>query len=359
MYRIFPISHNYYLSKLIFSPDASKPSRILVGKEVYNAEEYSTCVAPLRRNWPSPLLRFSIFDETPHKVPGSTAENSRETPSPLPFMAIPPPPVVMPPTNMPFPPPRIPSFDTQAAHDFLSFNSTHPPLLSQSRPLPRFEYPSSPPVLPSFSPPPPIIFPSPPSLPNLSPILPQATSPQSCCSVAKGKSEMETLLTSFKKDLDRIMRNTFGSEYNPTAEVDTSDRQTPIVSTLSTAACPATSQASYNPTYVSTEAPSLHWCFICRNECSGGWYGCVKCPWHIIVRILFCPKSCALLIYLPVSKLCLAIGCYTHVELWTDSRCPTAWIRCNCAFNCRYTTSRGSSRSHAVYKTFANYWCQA
>ncbi|KAG2739852.1 hypothetical protein P692DRAFT_20881565 [Suillus brevipes Sb2] len=95
LYRIFPISHNHYLSQLIFSPDASKASRILIGKAVHNAEEYNTRIAPLHRRWPNALLRFSIFDETPHKVPSATAEDSREASSPLSFMAIPPPPVLL------------------------------------------------------------------------------------------------------------------------------------------------------------------------------------------------------------------------------------------------------------------------
>ncbi|KAG2160021.1 uncharacterized protein EDB93DRAFT_1324500 [Suillus bovinus] len=279
LYRIFPISHNYYLSKLIFSPDASQPSRILIGKEVHNAEEYSTRIAPLRRRWPNPLLRFSIFDETPHKAPSATVEDSREVSAPLSFMAIPPPPTLMPTLA---PPNLVPtkSFDTRF-QEFLSFKAAHPPPPS-SRPLPTLERSSTltSQISPSFTPPPPIIFqephrhPSSPSLPSLSP---RAASPKPCCSITKGKSEMETLLISFRQDIDRIILDTFG-QCNASAQVDTSHRQTPLGSGISNEAH-TSSEASCN---TSTESTSSHWCFVCRNEFSGSWYGCVKCPWHYV-----------------------------------------------------------------------------
>lgn len=98
---------------------------------------------------------------------------------------------------------------------------------------------------------------------------------------------METLLASFKKDLDRIMLNTFGSEYNPTAEVNASDRRTPVNAGTSDEAPPASLDALCNPAYVSKEPPSSHWCFVCRNEFSGSWYGCVKCPWHFVCPSCF------------------------------------------------------------------------
>ncbi|KAI0673673.1 hypothetical protein C8Q78DRAFT_967789 [Trametes maxima] len=70
LYRVFPLSHSFYLSKLLFS-HRNTPTRVLVGKEVHSAEEYARHVAPyLGRSWPGALLRFSVFDETPHKSPG-------------------------------------------------------------------------------------------------------------------------------------------------------------------------------------------------------------------------------------------------------------------------------------------------
>nr|VWO94379.1 N/A [Ganoderma boninense] len=68
LYRVFPISHSFYLSKLLFSPNSSSSARLLIGKEVHSAEEYNHHVAPYQgRSWPGALLRFSVFDETPHK----------------------------------------------------------------------------------------------------------------------------------------------------------------------------------------------------------------------------------------------------------------------------------------------------
>jgi next-to-BRCA1 protein 1 len=93
---------------------------------------------------------------------------------------------------------------------------------------------------------------------------------------------METLLTSFRKDIDRIMLNTFG-ECN--ASVDTSHRQTHFVGGIANETPHASSEALGNTIDVSTAPPSS--CFVCRNEFSGTWYGCVKCPWHYIVRFSF------------------------------------------------------------------------
>ncbi|KAI0652399.1 hypothetical protein C8Q79DRAFT_1081591 [Trametes meyenii] len=69
LYRVFPLSHSFYLSKLLFTHH-NTPTRVLVGKEVHSAEEYARHVAPyLGRSWPGALLRFSVYDETPHKSP--------------------------------------------------------------------------------------------------------------------------------------------------------------------------------------------------------------------------------------------------------------------------------------------------
>ncbi|CCM03800.1 uncharacterized protein FIBRA_05948 [Fibroporia radiculosa] len=75
LYRIFPISHSFYLSKLLFSPNSpSHSQRILIGMEAHNAEEYESHVAPYRgRSWPGALLKFSVYDETPHKSPGTSS----------------------------------------------------------------------------------------------------------------------------------------------------------------------------------------------------------------------------------------------------------------------------------------------
>uniref|UniRef100_A0A8H8CQ89 ZZ-type domain-containing protein n=1 Tax=Psilocybe cubensis TaxID=181762 RepID=A0A8H8CQ89_PSICU len=59
----FSLSNNVYYSKLLFSPDAAQPSRILIGKEVHNAYEYNKCIRQFRnRSWPHAMLRFTIID---------------------------------------------------------------------------------------------------------------------------------------------------------------------------------------------------------------------------------------------------------------------------------------------------------
>ncbi|KAI0778720.1 hypothetical protein BD413DRAFT_116175 [Trametes elegans] len=82
LYRVFPISHSFYLSKLLLSLDGSSTC-ILIGKEVHSAEEYGRHVAPYRgRLRPGALLRFSVFDETPHKSPRMASSLSLAESSP-------------------------------------------------------------------------------------------------------------------------------------------------------------------------------------------------------------------------------------------------------------------------------------
>ncbi|TFK56841.1 hypothetical protein OE88DRAFT_1730284 [Heliocybe sulcata] len=81
LYRVFPISQSYYLSKLLFSPSPTSPNaRILLSKEVHNAEDYERAIRQFQgRSWPDALLRFTVFDETPHKPAirgsGNSAQN--------------------------------------------------------------------------------------------------------------------------------------------------------------------------------------------------------------------------------------------------------------------------------------------
>ncbi|EPQ60265.1 hypothetical protein GLOTRDRAFT_134979 [Gloeophyllum trabeum ATCC 11539] len=69
LYRVFPISQSYYLSKLLFAPQPAFPnSRILLSKEVHNAEQYERAIQQYNgRPLPGALLRFTVFDDTPHK----------------------------------------------------------------------------------------------------------------------------------------------------------------------------------------------------------------------------------------------------------------------------------------------------
>ncbi|KAI0274799.1 hypothetical protein BC834DRAFT_1037443 [Gloeopeniophorella convolvens] len=80
LYRVFPISNSYYLSRLLFTQSPNAPfARILIGMEAHSEEEYERHVRPFRgREWPGALLRFSVFDETPHKVPTTAASQPEE-----------------------------------------------------------------------------------------------------------------------------------------------------------------------------------------------------------------------------------------------------------------------------------------
>ncbi|KAF9270698.1 hypothetical protein L218DRAFT_983139 [Marasmius fiardii PR-910] len=123
LYRVFPISHNYYLSKLLFSPDSK--SRILLAREIHGEEDYGKALSAqtgTKSLWTNPLLKFFVYDETPHKlpalpspfttttsstistasttpvastfVPGPTPSNGTGVFSPFSFSLIPPPPII-------------------------------------------------------------------------------------------------------------------------------------------------------------------------------------------------------------------------------------------------------------------------
>ncbi|KAI0699389.1 hypothetical protein C8T65DRAFT_581265 [Cerioporus squamosus] len=88
LYRVFPISHSFYLSRLLFSPNTASFGRISIGKEVHSASDYDSHVAPyLGRSWPGALLRFTVVDETPRKavrmpsnaVPSAFGDTASET----------------------------------------------------------------------------------------------------------------------------------------------------------------------------------------------------------------------------------------------------------------------------------------
>ena len=72
LYRVFPINNSYYLTRLLYSPNADTSARILIASEVHSSDQYSDAVkAHSGRVYPNALLRFSVFDDTPHKTPNS------------------------------------------------------------------------------------------------------------------------------------------------------------------------------------------------------------------------------------------------------------------------------------------------
>ncbi|KAJ3521148.1 hypothetical protein NMY22_g12431 [Coprinellus aureogranulatus] len=73
LYRVFPINNNYYLTRLLYSPNADAPGRVLIASEVHTKEQYTNAVkAHSGRVHPNALLRFSVYDDTPHKQPAAT-----------------------------------------------------------------------------------------------------------------------------------------------------------------------------------------------------------------------------------------------------------------------------------------------
>ncbi|KAH7914718.1 hypothetical protein BJ138DRAFT_999464 [Hygrophoropsis aurantiaca] len=258
LYRVFPISHNYYFSKLLFSPDASKASRILIGKEVHSAEEYNTCVTPLRRSWPNALLRFSIFDETPHKVPGAASDRLR-----------------VPGSFTPVVPPNALSggrklnshsnaFATEALRSVLPSHIPPPPIILSAAPFQSTQFSSR------FDP----------NTTNSS--IQSRKSPQlHCCSVEKGKSEIASLVQNFKGDLDRILQQALG----PQSNCDTNSLHDSSVTQTPKASPPQLE--SYQPVYIPSSVNPHNWCFVCRTSFTGFWYGCVKCAWHAVCSDCF------------------------------------------------------------------------
>ncbi|KAJ7070776.1 hypothetical protein C8F01DRAFT_1107742 [Mycena amicta] len=61
LYRVFPISQGATLSKLLFSPDASKAGTVLIAREVHSQDQYSACTAAYAAN-STGLLRFTVFE---------------------------------------------------------------------------------------------------------------------------------------------------------------------------------------------------------------------------------------------------------------------------------------------------------
>ncbi|KAH9047560.1 hypothetical protein EDB84DRAFT_1460952 [Lactarius hengduanensis] len=77
LFRVFPISSSYFLTRLLFTQSPSAPfARILIGMEAHSEEEYEQHVRPFRgREWPDALLRFSVNDD---KSPRESQSNGDE-----------------------------------------------------------------------------------------------------------------------------------------------------------------------------------------------------------------------------------------------------------------------------------------
>ncbi|KAG6873861.1 hypothetical protein C0995_010473 [Termitomyces sp. Mi166 len=187
--RVFSSSNNYYLSKLLFFPDASQPGRILIGNQVRNAEDYNRClVAFAGRTWLNASLRFTLVDGNtdmgsrvfisqtagqlpwagaPDGVPNSVDTASRSTSNPRPLFA--------PRSPVTFAvPPRAVSHIPSDSEPLMDMSNN---ILSASS---LTSYGSSPPNRASDA-------------------------AASCCSTAQVKKDVESLLREFQRDLNQAM----------------------------------------------------------------------------------------------------------------------------------------------------------
>ncbi|KAJ3973935.1 hypothetical protein EV361DRAFT_795290 [Lentinula raphanica] len=236
LYRVFPISHPIILSKLLFSPDSSH-SRLLISRELRTAEEYALAVAPYTgRAWTAPLLRFSVFDETPHKLPAIS-----HTPQ------------------------------NQASHP------QKPEILN---PFPVAE-PSFGRISYSHIPPPPIIFSSRPTqetvdvgnLETTAKPTVQQREPALCCSVARTKKEIQELISSFKVDLDRALSSLDShAQGNPISSAGLADALSPKI------------PPQVIPSVPSPELYNL--CWSCGVLKQGPWFDCANCTSKLCVTCL-------------------------------------------------------------------------
>ncbi|KAK0199026.1 hypothetical protein F5146DRAFT_919527 [Armillaria mellea] len=266
LYRVFPhLSHSYFLSKLLFSPNSS-PSRILVAREVHNADEYKSAISnpSLRGRWPSPMLKFSVFDESPHKPPfaGDLEQmrwsspnwndpllplaRSRLSPDPL-SSSLPP---AQPPLNFAgIPPPPI------------LFSSPARPQTLAPMDVDQFAFP--PQLFPTRSP-----SPQPRHQPQWAN---QSQKQTSCCAVAQAKDDIRALMDTFKRDLDRILTGTFGDNF---LEPQNMPSQLP--------------QNSFGRPFVPPMPCMHHNCAKCFKLFQGPWQSCQKCA-RIVCNECFQP----------------------------------------------------------------------
>ncbi|GLB35809.1 hypothetical protein LshimejAT787_0300970 [Lyophyllum shimeji] len=290
LHRVFPSSSSYYLSKLLFCPDSSKPGRILIAREVHTAEDYNKCLVPFRgRSWPNALLRFSLLDENTSgfaskdllsqpvgQVPWRRDDDtpslqSPETPRPLSAFYIPPAPVTF------SVPPRA-FVQTQRDID--------PVLVDVSNQHSQTAHPAPPPPRPNAS---------------------------GCCNTAEAKVEIQNLIDTFQQDLNRILIRTFGHT------ASTQNAQHP--NTLSP---PSPSAVPGNRASVPSQHSPFD-CSLCRRPVVGQRATCSACSSLVCSecnstgRADFCPVSFGphILTMAPSPGVPLSNGSY---PLW-----PHAW----------------------------------
>lgn len=241
----------------MFSSDSSK-SRILIGLEVHSAHEYDRCIAQFGgRSFPNPLLKFSVFDETPHKVPKPLVSNTSSFDRELLVQD-------------PFHHDGV-IHSSAGAQPFVPISFSHippPPIIysscsSSASSLPPMDVDGgSTPVQPRKG----LFFPQ---YNDAQPKV-ETKTPAAVNSAAQGKSEVETLIAKFKQDLDGILRSNFGTSPSPPSSFSEVKPMTPSFSSI-----------------LSTAPSSLclyKYCTQCSKIFQGPWYTCDRCD---VVMVCF------------------------------------------------------------------------
>lgn len=211
----------------------SEGTRVVVGREVHNAAEYLDHITPFcGRLWPNGLLRFTVVDEIPHKLPAGLAapmEPDMYEPPPAPRVARP----------LPRFPPPAPSASMDIDTDWTATAaSNRDSMVSQST---------------------------------------QSTM-QSCCSVAEGKDEMKDLMSSFLRDFNRTLSATFGEV--PESSNSSSETAIPDQRTADDASDVTIPGAFVQPAKPEAPIEPLHsgiTCDQCQGEVRGMRYKCRRC----------------------------------------------------------------------------------
>ena len=236
------MTQNYYLSKLLFSPDATQSSRILLSKEVHNDSDYQKCIRQFKgRTWPHALLRFNVFDEVsrnPHLI-------SKSFHTFVVYVLI-----------------YLQSEDVQMplVETFSNMVGCGQSISASQRPA------VPPPMRRSVSFQMPMTQTTESSNRSNTYAHPQHTVPQhpssaqatgACCSVSQGKAEVKAMLHNFQEDLNRVMTNNFDEPL-----------RYPSLRPIS---------VDVGPTFV----PPPFLCSSCTQHRQGTWYSCDKC--HVVV----------------------------------------------------------------------------
>ncbi|KAJ2914777.1 hypothetical protein MD484_g5645, partial [Candolleomyces efflorescens] len=227
LYRVFPINNSYYLSRILFSPNASSSSRVLIATEIHTQDEYHAAVQAYgSRLYSNALLRFSVYDHTPHKQPSSIGVDSSMRASQA-YMA-----GVYGSTSQghssnsnldnadkrPIVPPKPPVL--QHPFEYISLLSSRTPSVSSRASSIRHAPAPAPMEVDSNLPQPQSQAPSaaqplPMDEDQTSQQTPKSTVSMStsngCCSAAEVKQEIQALISSFEKDMNKSLEKGFGT----------------------------------------------------------------------------------------------------------------------------------------------------